>query len=335
MSRLATRWERWVALWSRQERPDTLALLRILLCLVLLTDQIEVFRLGLVEALWAPSASGGIGDPMGVDPAPMLYRLLPATAETAWIAFGLWTLATVLFGLGVLSRISGIVLVLLYAQLALVLPGSDRGIDMLMRNALLVLALSPAGEAWSIDARIRNGRWRGAGVPRPAWARHLLVLQLGVMYFTAGVQKVSLAWLPMGDFSALYIVLHDPAVANTSTMDLAPWYWATQISTAGTMLWEWSAPLFLLSIWYRDTRTRRGRLRAWMNRVDFRLLYLLVGVAFHTGIHVMMHIGIFPWAMMALYLCAWHPDELAAFFRRFRLRGRGDPRSSPGASGPS
>lgn len=330
MSRAGRLWERWVAFWSREELPDTLALLRILLCAVLLADQVAVLRLGLVEALWAPAEHGGMGDPLGVSPPPMLYRLLPASAATAWAAFGVWTAATVLFGLGLFSRLSGLVLVLVYAQLALVLPGADRGIDMLLRNVLLVLALSPAGHAWSLDARIATGRWSGDRRPRPAWARQLLILQLGVMYFTAGVQKVSLAWLPMGGFSALYIVLHDPAVANTAAMDLAPWYPLTQLATAGTMLWEWSAPLFLLAFWYRATRTRPGRLRAFMNRVDFRALYLLVGVAFHVGIHATMHIGIFPWAMMALYVCAWHPDELGRLFR-----GRVSPRSSPEASSTS
>lgn len=318
MSRFGRRWASWVALWDRQERPDTLALLRILLCLVLLTDQLEVLRLGLVEALWAPASAGGIGDPLSSSPPPMLYRVFPETPATAWGAFSLWTAATLMFGFGLFSRFSGLVLVLIYAQLALVLPGADRGIDMLIRNVLLILALSPAGEAWSLDARIRTGRWSGSGAPRPSWARQLLILQLVVMYFTAGVQKVSVAWLPMGDFSALYIVLHDPAVANTAAMDLAPWYPLTQIATACTLVWEWSAPLLLLAFWYRDSRLRPGRLRAWMNRLDFRLLYLLVGVAFHVGIHATMHIGIFPWAMMATYVCAFHPDELAAFARRFR-----------------
>lgn len=316
MSTLTDRWSRWVALWNRQELPDALALLRVLLCLVLLTDQLEVIRLGLVDALWAPGELGGIGDPLASVPPPLLYRILPPTLLTSHLAFGAWVAATVLFGIGLFSRFSGILLVLLYAQLALVLPGADRGIDMLMRNVLLVLALSPAGEAWSLDARIRTGRWGGARVPRPAWARHLLIVQLAVMYFTAGVQKVSLAWLPMGSFSALYIVLHDPAVSSVAGQNLEPWYPLTQLATACTMVWEWSAPLLVLAIWYRDTRTRPGRLRAWMNRVDFRLLYLLVGVAFHVGIHATMHIGIFPTAMMALYCCAWHPDELASLFRR-------------------
>lgn len=321
MSRLRRALELWVSLWDRREVPHTLALLRVLLAVVLLADQVAVLQLGLVETLWAPNEVGGIGDPMGANPPPWLYRLFPATAATAWGAFVAWTAATVLFGLGLFTRASGLVLVLLYAQLALVLPGADRGIDMLMRNALLILAFSPAGKAWSLDARIRTGRWAGDGSPQPAWTRHLLVLQLAVVYFTAGVQKVSLAWMPLGDFSALYIVLHDPAVARTAALDLEPWYPVTQLATATTVLWEWSAPLLLLALWYRDTRTRPGRLRALFNRVDFRALWLAVGVLFHVGIHVTMHIGIFPWAMMALYLCAWHPDELAAAARRLRRKG--------------
>lgn len=309
-------WRDWVTLWSRTERPYTLALLRIVLAATVFADQLAILQLGLVEALWAPADVGGIGDPMGVVPPPLLYRLFAATTTTTWVAFGLWVASTLSFCLGLFTRASGLLMVLLYAQFALILPGGDRGIDMLLRNTLLVLALGASGAALSVDARRKTGSWLGDGAQVPAWPRYMLILQLIVVYFTAGVQKIGFAWLPVGHFSALYIVLQDPAVAKTAGMDLSAWYGLTQFSTATTLLWEWSAPLLGLAIYYRDTRDRPGRLRATFNRLDFRALWLLVGVLFHVGIHLTMRIGIFPFAMMALYLCAWHPDELVALVRR-------------------
>lgn len=311
-------WGAWVALWSRTERPTTLAVLRVLLTLTVLADQLAVLQLGLVETLWAPAEVGGIGDPMGAVPPPILYRLFDATTTTAWIAFGLWVASTLSFCVGLFTRASGLLMVLIYAQLANVLPGADRGIDMLLRNALLLLALGASGDTLSVDARRKTGSWLGNGALAPAWTRYLLILQLVVVYFTAGMQKVGIAWLPVGHFSALYIVLQDPALARTAGMNLEPWFWMTQIATASTVAWEWSAPLLGLAIYYRDTRTRAGRLRALFNRLDFRALWLLVGVLFHIGIHLTMRIGIFPFAMMALYVAAWHPDELGRAWRRLR-----------------
>ena len=311
----AGRWGAWVRLWDRQEAPHTLALLRLLLAGILLCDQIRVVWLRLIVPLWGPASAGGIGDPLFQDPPPLLYRLAPDAAGTADVAFWVWTAATLLFGLGWRTRWTGLVGLLLYGQLALVLPGADRGIDMLIRNVWLVLILSPSARVWSLDARRITGRWSGDPGPAPAWARHLLILQRVVVYFTAGVQKVALAWTPMGHFSALYIVLHDPAVSRISHLDLLPWYPLTQLATASTVLWEWSAPLLALSIWYRDTRLRPGRLRAWMNRHDLRTLWLGIGVVFHVGIHLTMQIGIFPFMMMALYVVGYHPDEILRLLR--------------------
>ena len=318
MASLSRLWGRWVALWSRTERPTTLAVLRILLPLVVLADQLTVLHLGLVETLWAPADAGGIGDPLGASPPPLLYRFFAATPTTAVVAFWVWVASTLSFCAGLFTRTSGLLMVLIYAQLANILPGGDRGIDMLLRNALLLLALGASGATLSVDARRRTGSWLGDGALAPAWTRYLLILQLIVVYFTAGMQKVGFAWLPVGHFSALYIVLQDPALAKTAGMDLEPWFWLTQIATATTVLWEWSAPLLGLALIYRDTRTRAGRLRALFNRLDFRALWLFIGVLFHIGIHLTMRIGIFPFAMMALYVSAWHPDELHGLWRRLR-----------------
>lgn len=311
-----TRFQRWTRLWDRHESPLVLALLRVLFGAILLSDQIYIYLLGLVPTLFGAAEAGGLADPLTAKPIPEFYRLFPPTESSAWLLYGVWTGATVLFTLGLFTRLSGAVALLSYAQFALILPAADRGIDMLVRNVMLVLLFSQSHRMLSLDAWRRTGSWWGDASPAPAWPRHLLILQLVVVYFTAGVQKVGMAWLPMGDFSALYIVLHDPAVVRWEIPDLEAGYLHTQLSTAATMVWEWSAPLLLMSIVYRDSRLAGGRLRALFNRIDFRSLYLLFGVAFHLGIALTMRIGIFPWAMMSLYLCCYHPDELRRLVRR-------------------
>ena len=47
---------------------------------------------------------------------------------------------------------------------------------------------------------------------------------------------------------------------------LAPWFRVTQLATLGTWLFELSGLLLLLAFWYRHTRDRPGRLRAFFNR---------------------------------------------------------------------
>lgn len=323
-------WTRWVALWDRREAPLTLAALRIGLALVLLSDQVHTLILGLVPTLFGPASAGGLGDPVGASTPPELYRLLPDSAATAWLAFGLWMAATLAFGAGLFTRWSGALTLLLYAQLALVLPAADRGIDMLVRNALMILIFSECGAAWSLDARRRVGRFAGDGEAVPAWPRHLLILQLIVVYFGAGSQKVGMDWLPMGGWTALYVVLHDPAVSRFGFGHLDLFFPLTQLATAVTWIWEWCSPLLLLSFVYRDSRTRPGRLRALLNRLDFRSLWLAVGVIFHLGIALTMRLGIFPWAMITMYLAFYHPDELRAGWARLRR-----PRSLRAAEVPS
>jgi hypothetical protein len=49
--------------------------------------------------------------------------------------------------------------------------------------------------------------------------------------------------------------------------------------------------------------------RAAFNRVGFVHLYLVLGAVFHVGTHLTMRLGIFPFAVLALYPAALHPDE--------------------------
>jgi len=187
---------------------------------------------------------------------------------------------------------------------------------MLLRNAMLILALSSSGKVWSVDARLRTGSWSGDGEEHPAWPRHLLVLQMAVVYAMAGVQKVGLTWWPMGGLSALYIVLQDPAVARFDPGPLATFYPVTQLATAATMVFEWGALLLPLAYWYRATPDRPGRLRRWMNRLRFRDAWVAIGVALHLGIALSMNLGVFPFGMLALYPAFFHPDELSAVRQR-------------------
>lgn len=309
------RW--WVGLWDRREAPTSLAVVRILVGALILVDLLQLARLDLIVPLYAPRPSGGMAGVLGREVIPELYRWWPATAETATAAFWLTVAAAVAFTLGLATRLSGLLLLLLLAQLALILPPADRGIDMLLRNTLMVLVFSRCGAALSLDARLIARRWAGDGRPVPSWPRYLLVVQLALLYSSAGMQKVAGAWLPP-DWSALWVALRDPHFARFSWPWIDDLFVLTQAATAVTWLWEWLGPVILLAFWYRDTADRPGRLRAFFNRHHVLAIYLVVGALFHLGTHVGLRLGIFPFAVLSLYPAAVHPETWGAWGRRLR-----------------
>jgi len=296
-----------------------LAVVRIGVALVLLWDLATVAILGLVPVLWAPMEAGGIPTVLQRDTVPWAFRVLPPEPSSAWALWSLMTASALALAVGWRTRLAALLGLLVSAQLALITPLADRGIDMLLRNTLLLLACSGAGEAWSWTARQRSGRWSGDPEHRvPAWPRHLLVLQLLVMYGTAGLQKTGLPWTPFGGYSALYIVLKDPSIAAGPLPWLEPLYPLTQLGTATTVLFEVSALGVLGVYWLRLTHARGGRLRGWVSRRRPHLWWLAVGVGLHLGIAGTMALGIFPFAILALYPALLHPNELRALAQRFR-----------------
>lgn len=312
----------WVDLWDRREAPLSLALCRVLLGLVVVWDIGLMAPLDLVQVMFGTAEHGGLAHLEDYRKVPELFELIEPSEGLAGAFFAVLLGSAVLFTLGLATRLSGLVLLLTWAQWALLLPWADRGIDMLMRNAVLLLVLSGSGRALSLDARLRTGSWLGDGGLVTAWPRYLLIVQLVIVYFAAGVSKVASSWLPVGDWSALYIAMRDPAFRKLEVETLHLVYPLTQLGTAVSWVWEWTSPVLLLAFWFRCTRTRRGRLRAWMNRVSFVRLFLLVGASFHVGTHFALQLGIFPFAMLALYPAFFHPDEVGVAARRVPWRRR-------------
>ncbi len=318
MSRL---WAAWVRLWDGHEHPRALGLCRLLLGVVVSVDLLWMGALGLPPALWGADEAIALGVPLAVEPVPWLWELLPATPASAWLLWGGMLAAGLGVAAGLAPGPAAFAFVLLSAVTARTLPAADRGIDMLVRDAMLVLALSAAGRDLSLGLRLRTGRWTAPPEARaPAWPRRLLFLQLVLVYFFAGVSKVATAWTPFGGWTAMYIALRDPHFAVFPREWVDPLFPLTQALTATTWLWEWAAPVLLLAGWYRLTPERPGRLRAWSNRVDLRAVYLLVGALFHVGTHLTLRLGMFPFAVMALYPVAFHPDELGRAWARLRRR---------------
>ena len=307
----------WIALWDRREPATAQALVRIGVGLCLLYDLLTVARLDLVVALWAPPPDG-----MGYAASPERWavRWFGASADTAWLLWSIATASAAAFTLGCLTRLSGLLFVLVYAQLGHLAPDGDRGIDYALRAVILILVASSCHARWSVDAALR--RWIGRPFPDlvPAWPRLLLFGQVIWIYFSGGHNKTMPEWNPAGGFAALANVLSDPHFARFGSDWVPTAYPLLQAATAVTMTFEWGAPLMILFTWYGATRDRPGRARAWCNRLRLRAVWIATGVLFHLGIAAFLQLGIFPWGMLALYPVLLHPDELVRAERGLRAR---------------
>lgn len=317
-------WDRWVAFWEGEEAPWSLALVRILLGAVIVSDFAQIGQLDLVLALFGGQAHGGLTDVLTRNAAPLWTDLFGAGERSAWGLYGLITMSAVSFCLGFLTRGSALVLLLAWAQFAQLVPAADRGIDTLCRDVLVIFVFARSGEGLSLDAWIRTRSFVGDGGWVPSWPRKLLVLQLVAMYFLAGVQKVGVHWWPPGHWAALYFILQDPAIARFDFRWLreAPFFQLTQLGSAVTILFQDTYPMVLVLRWARAIPNPTG-LRGWLARWSWvEWVWIGIGAVFHLLLAITCELGIFPWAMLSLYP-AWLPPETWARWLRI----------SPGAAG--
>jgi hypothetical protein len=157
--------------------------------------------------------------------------------------------------------------------------------DALLGNALFLLLLGDCTATWSLDCRLRTGRFVD-DTPVPAWPRRLAVLQLAVMYTSTGLQKlVSTAWSPLDGFSALFGILQSPQWARFPQLVATHGRWLVvplALLTALTTVWEVS---FVVVLWKRR----------------WRALYAVVGAALHAGILLLLEVGVFSLLSVAFY----------------------------------
>lgn len=149
-------WRSWVALWSRRETAESLALVRILLPAVVLWDLYQVHRLALVDVLWATVEEGGLGPASRAEPLIWFYERYGSTLSSTHWLYGLTIASALTLMLGLFSRTSALAFLLFYAQLEALSPDADRGIDTLLRDVSCILVFARAGATMSLDALLRR-----------------------------------------------------------------------------------------------------------------------------------------------------------------------------------
>jgi hypothetical protein len=300
---------RWVEFWDRREAPSSLALTRVACAAVVLSDLLVGKVQGALPALWLPPPVG-----MGETLDPPSWWAVIGVPQSLW-ALGVVAASSLM--IGAFHRVAGAVLTFVLVMMPKFQPVGD-GVDMLLRIVIPILALSQGSACWSVDAWLRRRRGLTAVERVPAWPRYLLVLQLLWVYSSSVQCRDDGSWWPWGGFSAIGHVLEDPHFARFYPGTLTSLYPLTVVATISTMVFELSAPLMLF-FFLRDGGRWPDPSRL-LGKVPW--IWITLGAALHAGIALTMTIGIFPFAMLALYPVFFHPDQLAALAARLLSRGR-------------
>lgn len=218
------------------------------------------------------------------------YALLMISALTTML--GIWTRASTIFlALGMVS---------LQHRNPVILHGGDS----VVRLAVLYLALSPCGQACSLDRLL--GLWKGdeshAPVKAPIWSQRLICYNVALIYFTTvwlkyygGLWRNGTAtWFParLAEFYRFPV----PGFVNQLPM--------VRITTYGTLMVEFAMGTL---VFFRPARK----------------YVLLAAVLMHAFIEYSMNIPLFSFLMITSYITFFDGEEVSGWATRVGTRMRG------------
>ncbi|MBX3166103.1 MAG: HTTM domain-containing protein [Candidatus Eremiobacteraeota bacterium] len=250
--------------------PTTLALMRIVFAAL----GVAALSMALQESQW-------LGGPEIYRPHLWMDWLAGRSPETVriFLCLGIFLGMTSMLGLVTPISLLGLWLVLLNLRNHLAWADSEGGLQV-VQCALLCLLWTPCGLKWSLDSRF------GWCCKQSLWGGPIRVLQLLqiIIYVESGVYK--LMGINWWDGSALLRVTQ-----NLNFSRLAGWFQAPGPLVAGVMslatwivlLWELAFPLLLL--WRPSRRLAIG-----------------IGLVMHLSLWLFFDVGLYPPAMLALYL---------------------------------
>jgi hypothetical protein len=209
------------------------------------------------------------------------------------LGFDLLYVATILSGLllmlGVRTRVSTVVTLLLWVSLSISHPFVGSGGDAILRMVLLYLCFTDSGRHWSVDVRARGRRDEAHDAAVPAWmaavlhnlAMILIVHQVVMVYLASSFWKIqSSVWR---DGTAVYYPLQTDAYSPWNDV-LQPVYASSAFVAGATytaIVVQMFFPVFLL---YRPAR----------------MIALVAVTGMHLGIGLLMGIMYFSLVMIAV-----------------------------------
>ncbi len=296
--------EGWDAFWFTPADPTLLGVLRILTGLMLLYTH-AVWGLVLGD-FFGPGS--WLSEPLvrALQEGSYIYSFWWLVPQGwIWPAYGLSMVVLAMFTLGLWTRATSILALVVTISFAHRVPAATFGLDQINAMLTLYLAIGPSGQALSLDRwlAVRRG-WSASARPEPSaganLALRLINVHMCVIYFFAGTSKLQgTAWW---NGEAMW-----RAFANLEyqSIDLTWLAWHPRLLdflTHVSVLWEVS---FCALIWL-------PRLRP---------LVLAMAIALHVGIGACL--GMWTFGLIMLVGCAsFLPGEAVSRFADVWLPGR-------------
>ncbi len=217
-----------------------------------------------------------------------------------WLAYALSMTVLFFFTIGLWSRISSILAVVVVISFAHRVPEALFGLDKINLMLTLYLAVGPSGKALSLDAWLARRLAKGWSPPQPSvaanFALRLIQIHMCIIYLFAGASKLlGAAWW---NGQAMWMVLGNLEYQSIDMTWLAWHPWAIELLSHFTVFWELT---FCVLIWIPALRP----------------LVLLESLVLHLGIGACMGLWTFSLAML-IGCAAFLPPAAVAKLTRAR-----------------
>lgn len=247
-----------------------LALLRVLFGLLMIGSTTRFVLLGWVDDQYVA--------PIMHFPYEGFTWVTSLGAPGMYIVFAAMLLAAVGVMLGAWYRVASVVLFFTFTYVELIDKSYYLNHYYFVSIVSALFCVVPAHRAWSVDARRRPAL---AATHVPRWTIDIFKIQLGIVYFFAGIAKINHDWL----LEALPMKIWMPA---NDTKPMIGWLmripWMPYVFSWCGMLYDTTIPFFLL--W------RRTRVVAYVAVIVFHVLTAIMFPA----------IGVFPAVMIGMTL---------------------------------
>ena len=293
----------WNRFWFTPADPATLGLIRILAGAMLLYTH-AVWSLDLQAFIgptsWLPSVAVETVQEGSYVWSYLWY--LEGSPVLLWTAHIAGLVVFAMLTIGLFSRVSAVLA--LFVALAYVgrLPGSLFGLDQTNCMLALYLAISPCGDAYSVDRWLQS-RKAGTVLPiRQSWtanvAIRLIQVHMCIIYLFAGIAKLTgQAWW---DGTALWMAFGNMEYQSMDMTWLAEWPRVINLMTHVTIAWELS---YMFLVWPRLSRP----------------VVILLAIPLHMGIAICLGMVTFGLAMLIGNLAFVSPWLVRRVFSRGHL----------------
>jgi hypothetical protein len=275
----------WDRFWFKPADPTLLGLIRILTGLSLLYT----------HAVWGMVLRPFFGSVSWL--SPELVRAVQQDQYTysfwwlvpdgwLWPVYGLSMAVLLMFALGLFTRVTSILSLVIVVSFAHRVPQATFGLDQINAMLTLYLAIGPSGQALSIDRLIAT-KWKGSTASWPApsaganVALRLINVHMCVIYFFAGISKLQGESWWTGE--AMWRAFSNQEYQSIDMTWLAWHPWLLNFITHVSVLWE---IFFCVLIWQRRLRP----------------LMLALALVLHVGIGACL--GMWTFGLIMLIGCA-------------------------------